>query len=510
MKIFSRLSILLVAVLLLGSCSKGKEYTRVIPTNASVVVSADIASIIKKSGLADKGQSTMKNISAILKNEKLSKLVQNPSDAGLSLTDKVYCFLTADQTPVVLIKVSDRDKLKDAFKLMKEESLCDEVEDASNYSFTTLQGYGICAFDNSSLIIMKTTNPRSLPVKEAVSKLMDQDVKNSIAQNEGFKKMVAQKSDVGVFASFASVPQLTSTSMMMGLPEDADLKSLMLLGSINFENGKIAMNCEYYTENEPLKAYFKKQAEMGGKTNHTFLKDLPVSSLAYITTSLKGDKLYEMLLNTSEFKDMVRDAHLTPGLNLKKSVSAFNGDVAIAVTNISEAGIPTILAYAQVTDPAAMGVMYAFKKDFDEMGMTVSTVGNNEYLVRSMMLPTPIHFGVRGKTLFLTNDEACYKNIGKPMANSLDGARYESIKAASNGYFALDAENLVKLNMVDKSFAGLGSQGMIAKSILANFSYIEAYHKDEQNSVVNIYLKNKNENVLKQVVAQLRLLLGAN
>lgn len=510
MKIFFRLSVLLIAVLLLGSCSKDKEYTRVIPADASVVVSADVASIIKKSGLMDNKEVTAKNISAALKNDKLSKLVQNPSDAGLSITDKIYFFLTSDQTPIVLFKVSDKDKLKDAFKLMQQESLCDEVEEASNYSFTTLHGYGICAFDNNSLIVMKTTNPHSLPAKEAVTKMMEQDIKNSIAQNKGFNMMADKKSDIGVFASCASMPELTANAAMIGLPEDADFRSLMVLSQINFEDGKVAVDCEYYTENEALKAHFKKQAEMGTKVNNVFLKNMPASALAYLSTNLKGDKLYEMLLNTSDFKDMVRDSRLTPGLNFQKSISAFNGDVAVALTNISEIGIPSILAYAEITDPAAIGVMYAFKKDFDEMGMTVSTVGNNEYLVRSAMLPTPIHFGVRGKILFLTNDEACYQNIGKAVANSLETARYQSIKESTYGYCAFDMENIVKLGIVNKSFLGLGSQGMIAKSILENFSYMEAYHKDEQKSVVNIYLKNKNENVLKQVVAQLRLLLGAN
>lgn len=510
MKNYFRLSILLVAVLLLGSCSKDKEYTRVIPSDAPAVMSVDVASIIKKSGLIDDKELAAKNISAALKNEKLSKLVQNPSDAGLSITDKIYFFLTTDQTPILLFKVSDKDKLKEAFKLMQQESLCDEVEDASSYSQTTLHGYGICAFDNNSLIVMKTSNPHSLPVKEAVGKMMGQDFKNSINQNKGFKMMAEKKSDIGVFASCASMPQLNTNAAMLGLPQDADLRSLMVLAQVNFEDGKITADCEYYTENEDLKAQLKKQSEIGAKVKNVFLKDMPASSLAYLSTSLKGDKLYEMLLNTSEFKDMVRDSRLTPGLNFQKSISAFNGDIAVAVTNINEIGIPSVLAYAEVTDPAAVGAMYAFKKDFDEMGMNVSTVGNNEYLVRSVMLPTPIHFGVKGKTLFLTNDEACYQNVCKATTTSLESSRYQSIKESTFGYFVLDMENVVKLGVVNNSFAVLGSQGMIAKSILDKFSYVEAYHKDEQKSVVNIYLKNKNENVLKQVVAQLRLLLGAN
>lgn len=508
LKFFSHLSMLLVAVLLLGSCSKDKEYTRVIPLNAPLVISIDVPSIIKKSGLMDNKESIMKNMTAALNNEKLAKLIQNPSDAGLSLEDKAYIFLASDDAPVALFKVSDMDKLEDAFKLMQTEGLCDEVEKSGSFSTSVLRGYGICAFDNSSLMVMKTTNPHSLPVKEAVTKLMDQDEKVSIAVNKGFQKLIAEKSDVCLYGSFAAMPQLTSASMMMGLPEDADLKDMMLLAQMNFENGKVSIEGEYYTENESLKNYLKEQSEMGGKINHTFLKRIPTSSLAYLCTNVKGDKLYEMLIKSTEFKGMVKDSRLTPGFDMKKSVASLNGDVSIALSGISENGTPSLLAYAEVTDPSAAGIVYAFKKDFDEVGMAITTTGKNEYMVKSGMLPSAIHFGVRNNYFYFTNDDNLYKNIGKDFPNSLANAKYGYVKGDAKGYFVLDMENIMKLPMVTKTFAQFGSQGAMAQSVFDGFSYFEAYNIDDQKSVGNIYFKNKNENVLKQLIAGLRKVIG--
>jgi hypothetical protein len=56
---------------------------------------------------------------------------------------------------------------------------------------------------------------------------------------------------------------------------------------------------------------------------------------------------------------MVRDSRLTPGFDLKKSVNSLKGDVAIAVTNVSANGTPSLLAYAEVSDPSAAGIVYA-------------------------------------------------------------------------------------------------------------------------------------------------------
>lgn len=510
LKLFSRLSVLLVAVLLLGSCSKDKEYARVIPSNASMVVSLNVKSIIQKGGLMDSKESLLKKITASMTNQKLAKLVQNPSEAGLSIEDNAYFFLTAGNEPALVLKVTDRDRLEEAFKLMQTDGMCDALEDGSSYSWTVLRGYGICAFDNNSLILLETSNARSLPVKEQVTKLMDQKEETSIAANKGFQKMVAKKSDVGLYASFASLPDMTSVSMKMGLPEDADMKEMMLIAGMNFENGKIAIEGEYYTENESLKAYVKKQSEIGGTIKQAFLKRFPASSLIYLTTNVKGDKLYEMLSNSQEFKNMVKDSRFTPGFDLKKSITALNGDIAIAISTVNEKGTPSFLAYAEVSDPAAAGIVYAFKSDFDEMGMTVASSGKNEYVVKSMMFSSPLRFGVRGNYFYFTNDDNLYKNIGKEVVSSMAGAKYESIRNKARGYFVLDMENVMKLPMVNNAFAPFGSQGKMVQSILANFSYMEAYSLDESKSAANIYLKNKNENVLKQLIAGLQGVLGQN
>lgn len=507
-KFFLNLSVLLVAVLLLGSCSKDKEYTRVIPSNASLVVSFDIQSMIKKSGLANNKESIVKNMTSVLGNEKLAKIIQNPSEAGLSLEEKAYIFLTANEEPVALFKVSDQDKLEDAFKLMQQNGICDAVERNGDFSSVALGGYGICAFDASTLIVLRTSNVHSIPVKEQLTKMMDQSKEISIMSNKGFQKLMEKKSDIGFYGSFASMPQFTSTSMMMGIPEDVDMREMMMLAQINFEDGKIAIEGEYYTENESLKEYFKKQAEMGGKINHTFLKRFPVSSLAYLSTNVKGDKLYEMLAKSPEFKGLVKDSRLTPGFDLKKSITSLKGDVAIALTNISESGTPSILAYADVKDPSAAGIVYAFKKDFDEVGMTIASSGKNEYVVKTKMFPSPIHFGVRDDYFYLTNDDNLYKNIGKDVTNSLANAKYDYLKGSANGYFVLDMENILKLPLVNNAFSRFGSQGVMAQTMLSGFSYAEAYNLNNQKSVCNIYFKDKNQNVLKQLIAGLRQVIG--
>ena len=53
-KTISRLSVLAVLIAILSSCSKTSEYTNVIPTDASLVISINSKSLANKAGMDNK------------------------------------------------------------------------------------------------------------------------------------------------------------------------------------------------------------------------------------------------------------------------------------------------------------------------------------------------------------------------------------------------------------------------------------------------------------------------
>ena len=82
-------------------------------------------------------------------------------------------------------------------------------------------------------------------------------------------------------------------------------KNITILGGLNFEKGKIALKTENYTENDAVKALLKKQMESFGKTNGTFVKYFPASTLMFINMGVKGDGLYNLLSENKEFRSTV-------------------------------------------------------------------------------------------------------------------------------------------------------------------------------------------------------------
>ena len=103
--------------------------------------------------------------------------------------------------------------------------------------------------------------------------------------------MEKQKSDVNFFASMDAIPSTYRNQVSMGLPAEVKPEDITFVGGLNFEKGKIVLKSENYTENEAVKALLKKQMESFGKTNSTFVKYFPASTLMFLNIGVKGEGL---------------------------------------------------------------------------------------------------------------------------------------------------------------------------------------------------------------------------
>lgn len=119
----------------------------------------------------------------------------------------------------------------------------------------------------------------------------------------------------------------------------------MALGNLNFEKGKIALQFEYYTENEEAKAMLKKQEKATTKLNTTFLKYFPVSTIAFMNIGANGEELYNLLQENEEFRNTVS---ISKAEEVKALFASFNGDISVGLINITMGKDPAFVAYADV------------------------------------------------------------------------------------------------------------------------------------------------------------------
>lgn len=500
----SRLSVLTVLIVFLTACSKTSEYTNVIPADASVVASINLKSLASKAGLNDKENETAKQkVLEALKSgmnaatfQQLEKVMKNPSESGIDIESPFYVFSSSSfPYPAIVGKVSNEDNLHTSLDVMTKEQICQPVSEADGYSFTTMNGI-LLAFNNSTVMIV-TVNGTSQTekAKKGITDLMKQTADNSIVKCGAFQKMEQQKSDVNFFASMKTIPATYRSQASMGLPAEVKPEDITLVGGLNFEKGKIALKSENYTENDAVKALLKKQMESFGKTNGTFAKYFPASTLMFLNIGVKGEGLYNLLSENKEFRNTISIAKAD---EVKELFGSFNGDISAGLINVTRNIAPTFMLYADVKNGNALEALYKNKQSLGmKRGEDIIQLGKDEYVYKTKGMN--IFFGIKDKQMYATNDELLYKNVGKAADKSIKDAPYASDMKGKNIFVAINADAILDLTVV-KMVAGFGGQEVKTYIELANKVSYLSMSSEGEISEIDLCLKDKDVNALKQIV----------
>ena len=503
-KMISRLSVLTVLIVFLTACSKTSEYTNVIPADASVVASINLKSLASKAGLNDKENETAKQkVLEALKSgmnaatfQQLEKVMKNPSESGIDIESPFYVFSSSSfPYPAIVGKVSNEDNLHTSLDVMTKEQICQPVSEADGYSFTTMNGI-LLAFNNSTVMIV-TVNGTSQTekAKKGITDLMKQTADNSIVKCGAFQKMEQQKSDVNFFASMKTIPATYRSQASMGLPAEVKPEDITLVGGLNFEKGKIALKSENYTENDAVKALLKKQMESFGKANNTFVKYFPSSTLMFFNVGVKGEGLYSLLSENKEFRNTISIAKAD---EVKELFGSFNGDISAGLINVTRNIAPTFMLYADVKNGNALEALYKNKQSLGmKRGEDIIQLGKDEYVYKTKGMN--IFFGIKDKQMYATNDELLYKNVGKAADKSIKDAPYASDMKGKNIFVAINADAILDLTVV-KMVAGFGGQEVKTYIELANKVSYLSMSSEGEISKIDLCLKDKDVNALKQIV----------
>lgn len=503
-KMISRLSVLTVLIVFLTACSKTSEYTNVIPADASVVASINLKSLASKAGLNDKENETAKQkVLETLKSgmnaatfQQLEKVMKNPSESGIDIESPFYVFSSSSfPYPTVVGKVSNEDNLHASLDMMAKEQICQPISEADGYSFTTMTG-SLLAFNSSTVLVVNVSGTtQTEKAKEAITNLLKQTADNSIVKSGAFQKMEKQKSDINFLASMEAIPATYRNQISMGLPTEVKTEDITLVGGLNFEKGKIALKTENYTENEAVKALIKKQMESFGKANNTFVKYFPSSTLMFFNVGVKGEGLYSLLSENKEFRNTISIAKAD---EVKELFGSFNGDISAGLINVTRNIAPTFMLYADVKNGNALEALYKNKQSLGmKRGEDIIQLGKDEYVYKTKGMN--IFFGIKDKQMYATNDELLYKNVGKAADKSIKDAPYASDMKGKNIFVAINADAILDLTVV-KMVAGFGGQEVKTYIELANKVSYLSMSSEGEISKIDLCLKDKDVNALKQIV----------
>lgn len=496
----SRFIMLGLMILTVVACSKkSTDYTQVIPPDATAVMALDLETLGNKAG-DDKDNSLKLKIMDALKSGlkaetllHLEKMLKDPAESGITLKDRLFMFTApAYKYPAVVFKVENEEKLRKTFELLINEQIAQPITDGNDFSYTVLNNNTVCAFNSSALIITLKADG----TEEQLGALLRGDGLKDKPKNEKFAQMLKRKGDMLFYTAYNAIPPAYTRQIGASIPDSIKLSDLSLIGDMRFEKGQLTLEFDLFSNSEKIKALIGKQEQVMGKIKGDLLNNFPASTLALLSLNIDGKQLYSFLQENEDFRNK---SSLSKAEKVKELFYSFKGDVSVGLINVTMSSMPTFVAYAEADKTVNINSIYESKA---ELGLgrneDILKLGDNEYVYKSRA--GNFFFGYKNNFLYLTNDELLYKNAGAQNAQSLKGASYAANIKGKRQYMVVDVENILQLPVV-KMLVGFGGRQMSTYYDAASrISFLEITGEDGGKCTINLMLKDKESNAMKQIV----------
>lgn len=502
-KIFNNL--LLIGILFLASCSPKTEYTHALPKNASIVVGMELDHMANKAGLnGSEGEKVVKKLKALMKGglqgdaaQLAERIIDQPSESGLSFDDKVYLFATPHaEALAILANVTDEGKLETLMNVLQKESIATPLREESGCRWTQVGGV-LCAFNNGTFLLLQPSKGNASGMKGTLLSLMRQKEGEGFASLPEFTKIEVPGNDIASIVNFSAVPYELTTPLRMGLSADIRLEDIKYFVSANFEPGKVMMNAESLISNPKILGFFDTMDKVIQPIQGKYLDYYQGNTLLWASGRIDGKELYHMLCQNPTIKQAL-DNPLLP-VDVEYIFSSIQGDFAVGRSTLYT---DNYLIYADVTNSD-------FLKTFEDLRpmlaltggqIVLDNVGVNEYVLRTY--EGNYYFGVKNNRLYVTNNRSFAEEAGRTYGASM-GVKPWSEEVKQNRLYAS-----VNLSAIAKAYRSYGFTGnkqvdTFLMLLINQCNYLNVSMPDWRQGKAELVLNDKDQNLLKLLVSML-------
>ena len=502
-KIFNNL--LLIGILFLVSCSPKTEYTHALPKNASIVVGMELDQMANKAGLnGSEGEKVIKKLKTLMKGglqgdaaQLAERIIDQPSESGLSFDDKVYLFATPHaEALAILAKVTDEGKLETLMNVLQKESIATPLREESGCRWTQVGG-ALCAFNNGTFLLLQPSKGDASGMKGTLLSLMRQKEGEGFASLPEFTKIEAPGNDIASVVNLSAVPYELTTPLRMGLSADIRLEDIKYFVSANFEPGKVVMNSESLISNPKILGFFDTMDKVIQPIQGKYLDYYQGNTLLWASGRIDGKELYRMLCQNPTIKQML-DNPLLP-VDVEYIFSSIQGDFAVGRSTLYT---NNYLLYADVTNSD-------FLKTFEDLRpmlaltggqIVLDNVGTDEYVMRTY--EGNYYFGVKDNRLYVTNNRSFAEEAGRTYGASM-GVKPWSAEVKQNRLYA--SVNLSAIAKAYRSYSFTGNKQVdtFLMLLINQCNYLNASMPDWRQGKAELVLNDKDQNLLKLLVSML-------
>lgn len=493
-------SLLLAAVL--ASCTEKGNYVNALPGDAALVASVDFGQLAVKGGM---DRNTVQPVADMLKKEMpgagglVDRIVQDPSESGLGLKDKVYFFALPQASTVgMLARVSDRGKLDELVGVLEKQQLCTRPAEGDGCTWTTM-GQSLVAYTDVALLVLAEPGAGDVSTLYfRASALLRQEDGEGFAAGEDFGRLEDSGRDMAFLVSMDLLPRKFVAPLTMGVSARLDLKGVKSFATLNFEDGKIVMEGESVTTDSLMNSLLDKQIGASNPVEGSYLDLFPANTRVWMTANADGAKIYSLLCENPTMRRQFENSMMP--IDFELIFSSIRGDMALAMPAPLASG--SFIAYADVTGNRFLQTFEELKPLLSMTGgmMKLVNKGEDEYEFRirdgsvAGLRPgaASFWFGVKDGRFYVTNDHGLVDAgvRGLTLRNCAWGSRVEGKR-----FF-------MAMNLSDLPDGGVAVGGMApAMPFIGLSDHFMAESSTGRDFRMEWVMKDRKTNALKQIAS---------
>lgn len=355
MKPFFKYFFFIIAIVVIfSSCGKKNNNGKMIPADALFVVQVDIKSMESKLPLEDLKQSELfkKLIADSSAPEWRKKILENPAASGIDLDNGITFFVTRNSGQNYIVAEGKIKNENDFEQFNKNFDSSQTIKKEDGINLLNLQDKSIVGWkDNYFAYVasapensykdfkwndttnLQPNNPvdNSATLSAFCKNLFSLKTDSSLAGNDKFNALLKESGDIHAWQNNEALIKSTpSMNMLSMLKLDAFTKDNIITYTVNFENGKIAVDQNVYVSKE-LSDVLKKYE---GPINMDMIKNIPSQNVVgLLAFNFKTEGIKELIKLTGA-DGLVNTYTQQMGFTLDDFSKATNGDFLLAFSDL--------------------------------------------------------------------------------------------------------------------------------------------------------------------------------
>lgn len=441
--------VLLVGIL--SSCGK-EDYTKMIPSDAALVVSADLKQLAENTD----GTASLKTTLPTAGNPLLKEILEHPEETGIDFGAEAYLYASLNRDdPTLLLPLQDAARFKSLLEKMQTQGVCEAIQHGNRFDWVAFPGQGLCAFtsDYSAWVYAPLTPPET--ILSRLGQLQGQDEKHAFSSTEAYRRMSEREGHAKFFLSLAALPDASSVSALLGIPFHISAEDLCLQGSIDFAPERTSLTADCYSENKELQDFLNKQGQEVHALSGKYFSYLPEELLACIALKLDGDG-FSKTNGLPEVGSALTMLSRLSGIDAERFLDSFAGDFVMGMSRNNDTPmLPEITCYAETAGNGTKELLKeALTADDGFFGSMLKTYAPDRY---RMELPdgAMLQLGVKESDFFLTTSAS--EPFHKPKKSILQSQFAISQSGKLLSYALIRPELLLGQLDIAREYAGENS-----------------------------------------------------